>query len=129
MILNLHYITNFITEKSIERRTKSNQMNDIVYIIVFYIIVSIWFRTRLGFDYNFSKLFNIIFLNELYIFTSGDRTHNQSRLQAHFVGVRHDWPQSARPACATAGLEQINIVLTCKLITIRIINRTYVNNM
>ena len=33
---------------------------------------------------NFSKNF---------ICSSGDRTHNQSVLQSHFVPLRHDWPQ------------------------------------
>ena len=30
-------------------------------------------------------------INKYFISTSGDRTHNQSRLQSHFVPLRHDW--------------------------------------
>ena len=33
-------------------------------------------------------------LNKYFISSSGDRTHNQSILQSHFVPLRHDWPQS-----------------------------------
>ena len=32
-------------------------------------------------------------LNKYFISSSGDRTHNQSVLQSHFVSLRHDWPQ------------------------------------
>ena len=28
-----------------------------------------------------------------FIYSSGDRTHNQSILQSHFVPLRHEWPQ------------------------------------
>ena len=31
-------------------------------------------------------------LNKYFISSSGDRTHNQSVLQSHFVPLRHDWP-------------------------------------
>ena len=32
-------------------------------------------------------------LNKYFISSSGDRTHNQSVLQSHFVPLRHAWPQ------------------------------------
>ena len=32
-------------------------------------------------------------LDEYSLSSSGDRTHNQSRLQSHFVPLRDDWPQ------------------------------------
>ena len=31
-------------------------------------------------------------LNKYLIFSRGNRTHNQSRLQSHFVPLHHDWP-------------------------------------
>ena len=31
-------------------------------------------------------------LNKYFISSSGDRTHNQSVLQSHFVSLHHDWP-------------------------------------
>ena len=31
-------------------------------------------------------------LSKYFISSSGDRTHNQSVLQSHFVPLRHDWP-------------------------------------
>ena len=31
-------------------------------------------------------------LSKYLISSSGDRTHNQSVLQSHFVPLRHDWP-------------------------------------
>ena len=30
-------------------------------------------------------------VNKYFISSSGDRTHNQSILQSHFVALRHDW--------------------------------------
>ena len=30
--------------------------------------------------------------NKYFTSSSGDRTHNQSVLQSHFVPLRHDWP-------------------------------------
>ena len=36
---------------------------------------------------------NINIINKYFISSSGDRTHNQSRLQSHFVSLRHEWPQ------------------------------------
>ena len=35
-------------------------------------------------------------MNRYVISSSGDRTHNQSRLQSHFVVLRHDWPRNIR---------------------------------
>ena len=32
-------------------------------------------------------------LNEYFNSSSGDRTHNQWRLQSHFEPMRHDWPE------------------------------------
>ena len=32
-------------------------------------------------------------LSKYFISSSGERTHNQSVLQSHFVPLRHDWPQ------------------------------------
>ena len=32
-------------------------------------------------------------VSKYFISSSGDRTHNQSILQAHFVLLRHEWPQ------------------------------------
>ena len=32
-------------------------------------------------------------VNEYFTSSNGDRTHNQSILQSHFVPLRHDWPQ------------------------------------
>ena len=32
-------------------------------------------------------------VNKYFISSSGDRTHNQSILQSHFVPLRHNWPQ------------------------------------
>ena len=46
--------------------------------------------------YNFDwtpKRRNGIILNKYLISSSGDRTHKQSRLQSHFVPMRHAWPR------------------------------------
>ena len=51
-----------------------------------------WRNSTPGFASTLELRNRNIHLNNYFICSSGDRTHNQSRLQSHFVPLRHVWP-------------------------------------
>ena len=50
-----------------------------------------WRNSTLRFASTPGQINGKININKYFFCSLGDRTHNQSRLQSHFVPLRHDW--------------------------------------